>query len=470
MKHKARTKLCEANLKQVDVERGRIPFVLTSRRVDRDSEVIEPIGAVIDEFIKNPVFLWAHDLRQPPIGKVDPDTITIMPKQVTAEVEFDMNDPFAKMVFNKYKDGFLNAGSIRFIPLEMEPPQENGQRGATITKWELLEFSAVPVPANPDALAKAVEEIGGVEDERAKTWAERLKEFADNDNFDHTPAGWVDFLEKTAEVEDPVEGLDRVSDELIMNDHTVKNENGDVSGISTQGKAGRVLSKRNMELIRNAISALQEILRIAEEAEQQQNDVEGEDTREKLGEEISKLATSVDELLGNVKRVIQFQATTPAPEGRMWDANAAIGRIRRWASTDGSGSPDSMNWAQYRRAFAWYDVENAETFGAYKLPHHDVINNQLVVVWRGVAAAMAALLGARGGVNIPDADCRGVYDHLAGHYRQFEKEPPEFKMYEEDDNKEFDALERLIKDEDLQSLLVDEIVKLMVNEGERENE
>jgi len=83
---------------------------------------------------------------------------------------------------------------------------------------------------------------------------------------------------------------------------------------------------------------------------------------------------------------------------------------------------------------------------------------------------MAALLGARGGVNIPDTDQRGVYDHLAKHYRQFEKEPPEFKMYDEDDNKELNALERLIEDEDLQSLLVDELVKLMTNEGDEEDE
>jgi hypothetical protein len=40
---------------------------------------------------------------------------------------------------------------------------------------------------------------------------------------------------------------------------------------------------------------------------------------------------------------------------------------------------------------------------------------------------MAALLGARGGVQIPDADRRGVYAHLERHYRQFDKEPPELR-------------------------------------------
>ena len=44
---------------------------------------------------------------------------------------------------------------------------------------------------------------------------------------------------------------------------------------------------------------------------------------------------------------------------------------------------------------------------------------------------MAALFGARGGVDIPSADRRPVYNHLAKHYKEFGKEPPEFHMLEE---------------------------------------
>ena len=58
------------------------------------------------------------------------------------------------------------------------------------------------------------------------------------------------------------------------------------------------------------------------------------------------------------------------------------------------------------------------------MPHHDIIDGRLCVVWRGVAAAMAALMGARGGVDIPAADKRSVYTHLARHYAQFDREPP----------------------------------------------
>jgi len=78
---------------------------------------------------------------------------------------------------------------------------------------------------------------------------------------------------------------------------------------------------------------------------------------------------------------------------------------------------------------AWYDSENPEVKQAYKLPHHKA--DGLKCNWKGTAAAMAALLGARGGVNIPDGDKSGVHSHLSRHYKQFDKEPPELREYNE---------------------------------------
>ena len=55
----------------------------------------------------------------------------------------------------------LNAVSVGFIPLEWVETEN----GFDILKWELLEFSAVAVPANQDAIAEAVKSFG---DEFAK--------------------------------------------------------------------------------------------------------------------------------------------------------------------------------------------------------------------------------------------------------------------------------------------------------------
>ena len=56
------------------------------------------------------------------------------------------------------------------------------------------------------------------------------------------------------------------------------------------------------------------------------------------------------------------------------------------------------------------------------------------MVWHGVAAAMAALNGGRGGpTGLTDEDRAGIYAHLVAHYEQFEEEPPELRAMREDE-------------------------------------
>ena len=171
--------------KKINLEKGIIPFILRSKTVDRDSEVILPDGGDVEEFKSNPVFLWAHDMWSPAIGKVLTETIKANKQKMTADVQFDLDDPFAKLIFNKYKDGFLSAGSIRFRPTSIgTEPVLPGQKGVTIEKWKLLEFSAVPVPANPEALAQIQKSLEDVEDERAKDWVSDIKEALEKNDID----------------------------------------------------------------------------------------------------------------------------------------------------------------------------------------------------------------------------------------------------------------------------------------------
>lgn len=288
--------------------------VASSNVVDRKGEVVDQDGIDLKNFKKNPVLLWSHNAslseNRPPIGKVLKTWFEgARKKKLMFSVQFDMEDDFARLIYNKYKKGYLKAFSIGFIPIEREDE--------TYIKSELLEISAVPVPANPEALV-------------------HLKDIK-NDKM--LPATWKDFFEKEKEEE------------------------------------GKVL---------------------------------GED-----------------------KKAVPYSATPTFPEGKSWDASSAKVRIRKWASSDGSGDKDKIDWGKYRKAFAFYDPSDSENFGAYKLPHHDVDGETLKTVWRGVAAAMAALLGARGGVNIPSGDRKGVYNHLKKHYGQYDKEPPKFRSLED---------------------------------------
>ena len=109
-----------------------------------------------------------------------------------------------------------------------------------------------------------------------------------------------------------------------------------------------------------------------------------------------------------------------ADEGEAWS----------FTPSDQDAVIDLGGWELYKNVHTWWDnAEGAvpEVKGAYKLPHHKIVGGSVKTVWRGVAAAMAALLGSRGGVDIPSSQKRAVYDHLAFHYKEFEKDVPEYR-------------------------------------------
>ncbi len=105
--------------------------------------------------------------------------------------------------------------------------------------------------------------------------------------------------------------------------------------------------------------------------------------------------------------VTPFQALPLADREREWDANAAKKRVRRWA-----GSDDGPN-TRHRDAHVWYDADQRDEFGSYKLPIADVVDGRLTAVPRGVMAAAGVMQGARGGVDLSENDIDRVRSHQA---------------------------------------------------------
>lgn len=119
---------------------------------DRSGDVVEPKGAILENFRKNPVVLFGHDYSQPPVARAD--ELSITESGINAKVNFPAEgvSTFADTIYGLYKAGIMRAWSIGFIPKQMEPMADGGMR---FTQWEMYEFSAVPVPANPEALTIA---------------------------------------------------------------------------------------------------------------------------------------------------------------------------------------------------------------------------------------------------------------------------------------------------------------------------
>ena len=131
------------------------------------------------------------------------------------------------------------------------------------------------------------------------------------------------------------------------------------------------------------------------------------------------LALGIEKTIVDVsvtKGVIPYAEHSKDPEKEPWDAGTEIKKA---------------DVKDLKVMCTWYDSANEETKTAYKLPHHRASGYH--TVWNGVKAAMGALLGARGGVDIPEGDKKACYNHLAKHYKDFSKEPPEMKSYTDEE-------------------------------------
>tara|TARA_Y100000004_G_scaffold172557_1_gene209500 strand:+ start:435 stop:1193 length:759 start_codon:yes stop_codon:yes gene_type:complete len=144
--------------KKINRENGTYSFVASTENSDRYGDVINQKGWSLEAYNRNPVVLLNHNSNSLPIGK---GKVEIKDGQLMIDVEFDQEDELARKVESKVKNGYINAVSVGFNPIESkrrsELPKEHkafGKRGMYFEKSELLEVSIVTIPANSDATAK----------------------------------------------------------------------------------------------------------------------------------------------------------------------------------------------------------------------------------------------------------------------------------------------------------------------------
>ena len=123
--------------------------IASTDAVDRYGDIVDQNGWMLEDYMKNPVMLWAHDSNEIPVAKCTNVDRSQNGKMIV-DFEFNSADgsPLAPFIKNSYDNGFLNALSVGFLGHE--------RNGNIITKAELLEISFVPVPANQEALRLAM--------------------------------------------------------------------------------------------------------------------------------------------------------------------------------------------------------------------------------------------------------------------------------------------------------------------------
>jgi len=189
-------------------EKAVVATISTAAR-DRHGDVIDPRGVRLERFRKNPVVLYAHDYDGLPVARSlwervrDGDDSP----ELVAKPQFHMDTELSREVWALIEKGVLSAWSVGFIPEEWEPIRSNRQDakdakdakgveteanqagdtprseegpavlgalgalgtlavkdvaapgpGFRVKKWDLLEYSAVPVAANFEALTRELKD------------------------------------------------------------------------------------------------------------------------------------------------------------------------------------------------------------------------------------------------------------------------------------------------------------------------
>lgn len=171
---------------------------ISTDTIDRDKEVMLPKGVDFENYNKNPVVLWVHDYSGTPVGKTQ--WVKQGRKYIKAKWEWADTEK-AQEIKQLWDGGFLNAVSVGFIvsksheptPDEIKKTPEWAEVLLVIDEWELLEFSIVPVPANPAALVAAVKELKiseatqkelGIDDETIVVYKEKTESESNNTDVD----------------------------------------------------------------------------------------------------------------------------------------------------------------------------------------------------------------------------------------------------------------------------------------------
>lgn len=538
-----------------------LEFTGTDETVDRMGDIIRVDGWDFQNFRANPVFMPWHDYRTEPIGQaldVYVDSVRKKdvdlkaghkPKKPRKRVRFVIlfdDDEFSDRIFQKYKDGVMRATSVGFRPTQIKRPDDDereelgmGTFGVIYEKQELLELSAVSVPANPAALLEADYQLSDDERKEYMSLAEETVDIApefalqlrsvvglrrttsDRLEFDVSagsgPEGALERarrllletedhgvieLEKgviPANVSMSKAPIDATWSAPTLSDFTdgtwgdlTNAQKRRVAGHFSWADASPASSFGGLKLPHHQSSNGAIVFRgiVAAAGRFNQTALPAADkpaVRRHLAAHFRSFGRDVPEVLQDgyeegiditwalvVRNELDRQRLLKKADDPgvswLWDDQAleaavvedvtasefegdlekghipkdpkdsdnapmnspAVSLSPSKLGIEGDlGEAPASERSRVARFFAWAEANPPGEFGQLKFPHHRAKDG--FRVFRSVSSNMRDLLGKTGeGENIPNADRRGIWRHLANHFRQFDRTPPPFKAVDDE--------------------------------------
>jgi hypothetical protein len=231
-----------------EIKDGKMTAIASTDAIDRVGDSLSVDSWDFKNFKKNPVLLGGHNYQPEYVIGVAKD-IRIEGNKVLFEPAFHDITEYARQIKKMFEEKILKTWSVGYLPKGSEKSQT----------YELLEVSAVAVPANPEALTLYTKSLKKEDGEVIENWVktaveEKKVEPKEGDK---------------CEMEDGTMGTMRMDDTGVMVCMKKKKEftDEDVKKLEeelVQLKEGRVLSGKTRGLINKTVEALKGVIDIME--------------------------------------------------------------------------------------------------------------------------------------------------------------------------------------------------------------
>ena len=145
--------LRELNIRQI--ENRTVDFIISDGTVDAHRTILNPKGWDLKRFFQSGIFSYQHNLQSStdPDYVLGPATAFLEGDKLIGRATFETEDinPLAEKIFRKVKNGTLKAVSVGFIPKKFHMEKDI----VVFDEMELLEFSIVNIPSNPNAVKRS---------------------------------------------------------------------------------------------------------------------------------------------------------------------------------------------------------------------------------------------------------------------------------------------------------------------------
>jgi len=256
---------------------------------DRAEEVLIPKGADLRLYAKTPTVLFGHNYNSIPVGVSKWQKV--IDRGISSRTEYFSSD-FARDVHEAAINGAL-ANSVGFIPKKWVGRDDKdyeavkkefgikGNPARIFTQWQLLEYSKVPVPCNPNAITLAMK---SAKSDEMKKWLQTeletiLAQKQEDKETEKPDTAEKPEPEKPAEQEKQIT-LDEVKEFCDNNGMVLSTKQlWDEIQKTLQLKAGAVLNKKNKENLKQAQSLIQGVIDSAEAEENNEGESNGDKTQ-----------------------------------------------------------------------------------------------------------------------------------------------------------------------------------------------